>query len=590
LDRTSERVGLDNKYTHSTMGSGVHVYVIDTGIAPHPDYAGRLSPVEFTAITGGANDCHGHGTHVAGTIGGVYYGIAKAVILHRVRVLDCAGSGSTSGVIAGVDWVTNQRAVNGLPSVANMSLGGGLSPAMNTAVNNSIVAGVTYVVAAGNNSGDACAKSPAAVPAAITVGAIDPVNDAFPMFSNRGPCVDLLAPGVNITSTWIGPPTNTISGTSMASPHVAGVAALVLGLNPATTPANVWSAIDYAASVPGTHATYTWNGISSLPANTPNKLLHWGSAPSDGFMDGDPHLTTVDGTRYDFQGAGEFVYLREQGGMEIQVRHTPVQTAARPGFADPYTGLSTCVSVNSAVAARVGSHRVTLQPNLSGMPDPNGLQFRVDGAVQTLTPQGVNLGGGVVRLSSSNGMEIHFADGSKLVAVPAWWPAQQLWYLNVDIYQTTARMGIMGAKAPGSWLPALPNNGSVGAMPASLNQRYMVLYQQFADAWRVTARTSLFDYRRGTSTANFTNRSWPTQSGSCLIPRSPTPPARPLDRREAERACSALPNPQRRADCAFDVAVTGERGFARTYLISEEIRARLQDDVRLDDPVGGPRR
>ncbi|HEX8621470.1 MAG TPA: S8 family serine peptidase [Allosphingosinicella sp.] len=580
------------QYTYSTDGLNVHAYVIDTGIAPHSEFGTRLSSISFTAYAPDAVDCEGHGTHVAGTIGGASYGIAKQVTLHPVRVFDCGGGGTWSTVIAGVDWVTNQRLANpSQPAVANMSLGGGLSPAANAAVSSSIAAGVTYAVSAGNDYGqDSCTKSPASTQAAITVGAIDPTNDTLANFSNLGPCVDIFAPGVNTLSAGLGGGTAVKSGTSMSSPHVAGVAALVLGLDPSKPPAQVWSAIDYASSTPGTHSTYTWGGIVGLaPGSAVDKLLHWGSVPSDGFMDGDPHLTTVDGTKYDFQGAGEYVYLREQGGMEIQVRHTPVQTAARPGFADPYTGLATCVSVNTAVAARVGTHRVTLQPNLSGNPDPSGLQLRIDGALQTLTSQGTNLGGGTVKLVGGNGMEIRFADGARLVVVPGWWPAQQLWYLNVDIYGTTATEGLMGAKAAGSWLPGLPGNASVGAMPTALNQRYAVLYGRFGEAWRVTSRTSLFDYRRGTSTATFTNRSWPTLSGSCLIPRAPAPPARPLDRNEAERLCAALSDRRRRSDCVFDVAVTGERGFVKAYAISEGLRGR-DDEVHIDDPRPDGRR
>lgn len=592
LDRTSERVGLDQRYTYSTMGTNVHAYIIDTGIFGQTEFGTRLSPIEFTSVAPDAVDCNGHGTHVAGTVGSATYGIAKDVTLHRVRVLDCGGSGTWSGVIAGVDWVTNQRNANPTqPAVANMSLGGGLSSAVNAAVANSIAAGVTYVVAAGNNIGaDACNASPASVPGAITVGAIDPTNDQLANFSNLGPCVDLFAPGVNIKSTWLASGTNTISGTSMASPHAAGVAALVLGVTPTATPALVWSTIDNAASTPGTHPSYTWSGIGGLaPGAAVNKLLHWGSVPSDGFMDGDPHLVTVDGVRYDFQGAGEYVYLRDPGGAEIQVRHSPVATASMPGFADPYDGLATCVSLNTAVAARVGTHRVTLQPGLSGVPDPSGLQMRIDGAVTPLTAAGTNLGAGTVKLSGG-GMAISFADGSALLAVPAWWPAQNMWYLNVDVLRTTAAAGLLGPIAPGSWLPALPGGASVGPMPggpmpAALNQRYAVLYGQYGNAWRVTPSTSLFDYAPGTSTANFTDRNWPRRSGGCLLPHRPQRPAAPIDRREAAAACAVVENKRRREDCVFDVAVTGERGFARTYAISEQLRSRFQEVHIADGPA-----
>jgi aqualysin 1 len=215
----------------------VNAYIIDTGIRlDHVEFTGRLIG-GFDAITSGgsANDCNGHGTHVAGTVGGTVYGVAKAVKLSPIRVLDCNGSGTTSGVIAGVDWVAANHVK---PAVANMSLGGGASTALDDAVRNSIAAGVTYAVAAGN--GDfigrqqpACNYSPARVREALTVGATTS-SDAKASWSNYGECVDLFAPGVSITSAWhtSNTATNTISGTSMASPHVAGVAALYLEANP----------------------------------------------------------------------------------------------------------------------------------------------------------------------------------------------------------------------------------------------------------------------------------------------------------------------------------------------------------------------
>ena len=266
IDRIDQRaLPLSGTYTYGADGTGVTVYIIDTGINfTHSEYSGRaFTGIDEVTAGGTAADCNGHGSHVSGTVGGTVYGVAKKVKLVAVRVLDCNGSGSTSGVIAGIDWVTANRV---LPAAANMSLGGGLSSALNTAVENSIAAGVVYGIAAGNSSADACGYSPASAPSAITVGATD-ISDGFASFSNFGTCVDINAPGVNITSAWIGSntATNTISGTSMATPHVVGVAALYLQVNPAATPLQARNALV---------SNGTPNVISSLPSGTPNTLLY----------------------------------------------------------------------------------------------------------------------------------------------------------------------------------------------------------------------------------------------------------------------------------------------------------------------------
>ena len=230
LDRIDQRdLPLNGTYNYFASGTGVTAYIIDTGIrATHTQFGGRVIS-GFTAINdgNGTNDCNGHGTHVSGTVGGSTYGVAKNVTLVAVRVLDCNGSGSNSGVIAGVDWVSSNHTA-GQPAVANMSLGGGASSALDTAVNNSINDGVTYAIAAGNSNANACNYSPARVANAITVGSTTS-SDARSSFSNYGTCLDIFAPGSSITSSWStsDTATNTISGTSMASPHVAGVAALV---------------------------------------------------------------------------------------------------------------------------------------------------------------------------------------------------------------------------------------------------------------------------------------------------------------------------------------------------------------------------
>ena len=267
LDRIDQNnLPLNNSYTYPNEGTGVHFYGIDTGIfGGHNDFTGRMSN-GFDAIGGGTNDCHGHGTHTASTAAGTTYGVAKKMTVHPVRVLDCGGSGTFAQVIAGIDWVTANRV---LPAVANMSLGGSVDPPTNQAVTNSIAAGVFYSVSAGNNFGNACNNSPASTPNATTVASSE-INDAKSSFSDTGPCVDIFGPGGNITAAWIGSPnaTNTISGTSMSAPHVAGAAGLYLVANPGSTPAQVNTALVNNA---------TNNKITgSLLTGTPNKLLYMG--------------------------------------------------------------------------------------------------------------------------------------------------------------------------------------------------------------------------------------------------------------------------------------------------------------------------
>jgi subtilisin family serine protease len=268
LDRIDQRNRrLNNTYNYNFTGAGVHVYVIDTGIrTSHVEFGGRADKL-FDSVGDGqnGNDCHGHGTHVSGTIGGAVYGVAKGVSLHAVRVLDCGGSGSYAGVIAGVDFVTSHHQA-GVSAVANMSLGGPPSTALDNAVANSINDGVTYAIAAGNSSANACNYSPARVSMAVTVGA-STSSDRRSSFSNYGTCLDLFAPGSSITSAWntSDTATNTISGTSMAAPHTAGVAALYLEAHPGSAPLQVRNAlVDNASS----------GKLKAVGAGSPNLLLY----------------------------------------------------------------------------------------------------------------------------------------------------------------------------------------------------------------------------------------------------------------------------------------------------------------------------
>ena len=347
----------------------------------------------------------------------------------------------------------------------------------------------------------------------------------------------------------------------------------------------------------------SWNGGGSAAT----RLRDWLDPNNAGLtaMDGDPHVTTLGGVHYDFQGAGEYVALRDIDGVEIQTRALPISTTFTP--LDHYDGLATCVSINTAVAAKVDNHRVTIQPNLSGVPDPSGLQLRVDGVLTLLGFSAVHVGAGrVVRSPLANGYEIDFPNGTALYVTPFYWADQGKWYLTVNVFRNPGLGGvnsnwsggggiqdvggIMAPLAPQSWLPALPNGASLGSMPATLHQRYVDLYQKFGAAWRVGAK-SLFDYAPGTSTATFTLTSWPPEKQPCIVPE--TLVAQPLEQESAEELCSGIGDRNLHDSCVFDVTATGEPGFADLFLATQRLQAGAtlttvsvpKDPAGLDEPV-----
>ena len=262
LDRVDQRGGsINSQYIYDTTASNVNVYVIDTGVNNHSDFGGRVfNGYDFVDNDSNSSDCQGHGTHVAGTVASSTYGVAKGAKVYGVRVLNCQGSGSNSGILSGMDWVAQNHTK---PAVANMSLGGGFSSSLNTAANNLVSAGVVTVVAAGNDNSNACNYSPASASNVITVGSTAN-GDSRSSFSNYGNCIDIFAPGSDITSTSQSGGSTTMSGTSMASPHVAGVAALYLADNPNASTSAVAQALTSNA---------TENAISDVQGS-PNLMLY----------------------------------------------------------------------------------------------------------------------------------------------------------------------------------------------------------------------------------------------------------------------------------------------------------------------------
>ncbi|MEV4496115.1 S8 family serine peptidase [Micromonospora arborensis] len=401
LDRIDQRnLPLNSSYTYPNTASNVRAYIIDTGVLyGHNDFGGRAVS-GYDAVDGGsADDCNGHGTHVAGTVGGSAYGVAKGVQIVGVRVLNCQGSGTNAQVVAGIDWVT-ANAVK--PAVANMSLGGGANSSIDTAVSNSINSGITYAVAAGNGDAfgvrqNACNYSPARVASAITVGATQN-NDAAASFSNYGTCVDILAPGVNITSAWYtsSSATNTISGTSMASPHVAGAAALTLSANPSWSPQQVR---DYLVN------NATPNVVTNVGTGTPNQLLYVvnGTPPANDFS---VSVSPTSGSTAPGGSVTATVGTATTAGsaQSVSLSASGLPTGATASFS-PSTvtsGGSSTLTIATSASTPAGSYPITITGSGAA-----GTRT----ATYTLTVTGSGGGG----CSGSNGTDVSIPDAGAAV-------------------------------------------------------------------------------------------------------------------------------------------------------------------------------
>ena len=316
---------------------------------------------------------------------------------------------------------------------------------------------------------------------------------------------------------------------------------------------------------------------SELAAATAFRDAYCNFPPNAAAADaGDPHLTTVNGVRYDFQAAGEFVALKNSDtGFELQTRQSPVQTSFTP-MADAYTGLASCVSLNTAVAVRMGKHRVSYQPGVGAVGKSREMQLRIDGELVSLAAEPITLSGGnrVSKAGSGGGLALTIFDGTALTVTPQFWANEGYWYLDINVLRTPAQEGTMGPVLAGDWLPRLPDGTQLGARPASLLERHIVLNQKFADAWRVRSNKSLFDYASGTSSADFTDTNWPPKSGeSCKTTLTSRPPLKRMQPELAKRVCRGIKDKTLLTNCEFDVTVMGNGGVAKGYLRADQVKS-----------------
>jgi subtilisin family serine protease/subtilisin-like proprotein convertase family protein len=469
LDRIDQRaLPLDNSYTYPNIGSGVKAYIIDTGIRfSHSTFGGRAVS-GFDAIDGGtADDAHGHGTHVAGTVGGAAYGVAKGVTLVAVRVLNAAGSGTNAQVIQGIDWVTADHAA-GQPAVANMSLGGGFDQATNDAVTASIADGVVYGLAAGNDNGaDACDGSPGSTPNAITVGATTS-TDARASYSNIGTCLDIFAPGSAITSSWntSDTATNTISGTSMATPHVVGAAALVLAANPTFTPQQVRDKLV---------ADATTGVVTGPGTGSPNRLLYIGNitpptqdfsvtvAPTSGSVNPGGAVTATVGTTTTI-GAAQTVTLSATGlpgGATASFSPASVSSGAASTLTISTTGSTApgTYAVTVTATGTVTTHTASYTLTVNGPPgctQTNATDVAVPD--NTTVESSITISGCAGNASAASTVEVHIVHtyiGDLVVSLVA--PDGSVYTLasraggSTDNIDTTYPVNLAGEVANGTW-------------------------------------------------------------------------------------------------------------------------------------------
>lgn len=334
---------------------------------------------------------------------------------------------------------------------------------------------------------------------------------------------------------------------------------------------------------PGSAATDAdVKAIADLTPTAANPTPFCGIGPTAGPADrGDPHIVTTNGVAYDFQAAGEFVALRdEDGGFELQTRQSPVLTSFIPG-PDRYTGIASCVSLNTAVALKLGKQRVTYQ-QLGPARRQQRVQLRIGGRATTLESGRLDLGGGnTITANGGGSLTFTAADGTRVIATPRYWESQGYWYIDVEVLGTSARTGIMGHVAGGEWLPRGGARENFGPMPAAVADRFAVLYRKFANSWRVNDVTSLFDYDGGQTSKSFVDPNWPATTGKCQTSPLGAPLVKePVPAEAAKQACAVITDKQAREQCMFDVQWLGDTGVVKAYLRTLELRAALQSAIR----------